>query len=165
MKQYIGIDPSYRKNGFAICVIGGSEAYFFVLDGFLEFIEWVNNWKKANESWQEFKLNLKFCVENSNLQNVTFDMRGNKNVIAKISRDAGKNQAISQCTVDYLKAVFSQENVFELSPIEKGKKIENNAVFVAYAESLGIKLNNYKGKKVEQDKRDAFLLATKLLNL
>jgi hypothetical protein len=102
MKQYIGIDPSFRKNGFAVCVIGGGEANFYIMDGFLEFVEWFKSWKAANESWKEFECELLFAVENSNMQNVTFDMRGSKQVIAKISRDAGKNQAISQCTVDYL---------------------------------------------------------------
>ena len=165
MKRYIGIDPSFRKNGFAVCMIGGGEAAFYILDGFLDFIEWVKDYKEANEFWPEFQCGTFFAVENSNLQNVTFQTSTNKNIAAKMSRDAGKNQAISQCTVDYLKHVFSEDNVIELSPLEKGKKIENNAVFVAYAASLGIKLNNYKGNKTEQDKRDAFLLATKILNL
>ena len=164
MKQYIGIDPSFRKNGFAVCVIGGGEAKFYILDGFLQFIEWVTDWKEGNEFCPEFQKELFFAVENSNLQNVTFQTSHNKNIAAKMSRDAGKNQAISQCTVDYLKAVFGDENVYELSPLQKGKKIEDTAVFLAYAESLGIKLINYKNKKNEQDKRDAFLLATKIMN-
>lgn len=49
MKRYIGIDPSFRKNGFAVCMIGGGEAAFYILDGFLDFIHWVKDYKEANE--------------------------------------------------------------------------------------------------------------------
>jgi hypothetical protein len=109
------------------------------------------------------QLDYKFCIENSNLTNATFDMRGNKNIIAKVSRDAGKNQAISQITTDYCRLLFP-DAVTEVSPLQKGAKIDNDVIFRAIAKDARITLTNYKGQVGEQDKRDAFMLALKILN-
>ena len=125
-------------------------AKFIIFDSFLEFLKWVYEYRYDNDIW--------IAIENSNLQNVTFDMSGNKNVIAKISRDAGKNQAISQATVDVCKIVFGKENVLEISPEQKGAKIPNN-IFEAIVRQYKMVLENYKGNKTEQDKRDAYMIA------
>jgi hypothetical protein len=161
LKQFIGIDPSFREKGFAICIIGGGEAVFKVFKGFIEFVQWLDNYKKANDYFEGLYLDIKFCIENSNLTNATFDMRGNKNVIAKVSRDAGKNQAISQITTDYCRLLFP-DAVTEVSPIQKGAKIDNDVIFRAIAKDAKITLTNYKGQVGEQDKRDAFMLALKI---
>ena len=167
LKQYIGIDPSFREKGFAVCVIGGGEAVFKVFKGFIDFVEWLNLYKRSNDYFEGLYLDIKICIENSNLTNTTFDMRGSKQLIAKVSRDVGKNQAISQITVDYCRLLFGVDAVTELSPLQKGAKIENNiiendVVFRAIANDAGITLTNYKGNKNEQDKRDAFMLALKI---
>ena len=161
LKQFIGIDPSFREKGFAICIIGGGEAVFKVFKGFIEFVQWLDNYKKANDYFEGLYLDIKFCIENSNLTNATFDMRGNKNVIAKVSRDAGKNQAISQITTDYCRLLFP-DAVTEVSPLQKGAKIDNDVIFRAIAKDAKITLTNYKGQVGEQDKRDAFMLALKI---
>jgi hypothetical protein len=161
LKQFIGIDPSFREKGFAICIIGGGEAVFKVFKGFIEFVQWLDNYKKANDYFEGLCLDIKFCIENSNLTNATFDMRGNKNVIAKVSRDAGKNQAISQITTDYCRLLFP-DAVTEVSPLQKGAKIDNDVIFRSIAKDAKITLTNYKGQVGEQDKRDAFMLALKI---
>jgi len=164
LKQYIGIDPSFRKNGFAICIIGGGEASFKIFEGFLQFFDWLQSYKKANEAdeWKDFKTDTFFCIENSNLQALSFDMRGNVSVACRKSRDVGKNQAISQCTVDICTLLFGKDKVLELSPLQKGAKVENDVIFRAIAKDAGIALTNYKGQVGEQDKRDAFMLALKI---
>lgn len=162
LNQYIGIDPSFRKKGFAICIIGGGEADFKIFDGFIQFAAWIKILKESNKIFPDVRLNFNFCIENSNLTNATFDMRGSKQLIAKVSRDAGKNQAISQITVDYCRLMFDAENVTELSPLQKGNKIENDVIFRAIAKDAGIVLTNYKGQVGEQDKRDAFMMALKI---
>jgi len=161
LKQFIGIDPSFREKGFAVCVIGGGEAVFKVFKGFIDFVEWLNLYKRSNDYFDGLALDIKICIENSNLTNTTFDKRGSKPVIAKVSRDAGKNQAISQLTVDYCRLLFP-DAVTELSPLGKGAKVENDVIFRAIAKDAGIELTNYKGNKNEQDKRDAFMLALKI---
>ena len=166
MKHYIGIDPSFRKNGFAICIIGGKEADFKIFNGFLDFLTWLKNYKEANEDpeWKDFKVQTFFCIENSNLQALSFDMSGSKPIACKKSRDVGKNMAISQCTVDVCRLLFGKDAVFEVSPLEKGSK-KSDLIVTSYAKAEGIVLKNYKGNDNEQDKRDAFMLATKILNL
>jgi hypothetical protein len=58
--------------------------------------------------------------------------------------------------------MFGAENVTELSPLQKGNKIENDVIFRAIAKDAGIVLTNYKGQVGEQDKRDAFMMALKI---
>jgi hypothetical protein len=161
LKQFIGIDPSFREKGFAICIIGGGEADFKIFKGFIQFACWLRLMKEGNKIFPEVQLDYKFCIENSNLTNATFDMRGDKKVIAKVSRDAGKNQAISQITTDYCRLLFP-DAVTELSPLQKGAKIDNDVIFRAIAKDAKITLTNYKGQVGEQDKRDAFMLALKI---
>jgi hypothetical protein len=149
-KCYVGIDPAFRKDGFVICIIDeDNTADFKIFGTSYDFIEWLFD-APYNALW---------CIENSNLQDQTFDTTGNKFVVAKKSRDAGKNMAVSQITVDVCRKKFGASNVLELSPKQKGRKIEDNAVFLAIVAQEGVKLLNYKGNKGEQDKRDAFMLA------
>jgi len=151
---YIGIDPAFRTNGFAICIIDEEDTVSFknFRNGFREFIRWVMD---------DAPTNAKYCVENSNLQNSTFDMRGSKGVVAKVSRSVGKNQAISQLVVDLLEEYFGERNVYNIRPKEKGKKITDLALFDAYVESNGHegKMYGYKRLKKQQDERDAYKLA------
>jgi len=149
---YIGIDPAFRENGFCACIIDEDDtANFIVFVNTYDFICWLLD-APQNGVW---------CVENSNLQDETFDMTGSKHVVAKKSRSVGKNMAISQLTVDILRRTFGTSNVLEVSPKQKGRKIEDNVIFLALAKQEKIKLLNYKGNKNEQDKRDAFVLALK----
>jgi hypothetical protein len=151
-KCFVGIDPAFRKNGFAICIIDEDDtADFIKFPSVLDFFEWLF---KAPE-------NAVYCVENSNLQDTTFDMKGSKGVIASKSRAVGKNQAISQITVDKLIRMVGAENVLNLSPAQKGGKVTDNKTFLAIVAQEKVKLLNYKGIKDEQDERDSFMLAIK----
>jgi hypothetical protein len=167
-KLFIGIDPAFRSNGFAMCIIDISDKtvlFKMFKAGFLDFVGWF-----LHES-PETAL---FCVENSNLSNVTFwthkdkktkklltaaQAKYNRNAVkispkelAKVSRNVGKNQAISQNVVDLLNTKYPVVNI---SPKEKGKKwSDKTAQAYLYTE----KLKTTK-KTTNQDERDALLLA------
>lgn len=143
----IGVDPAIRKDGFAICLydIINSTVDFKVMD-FIDFILYIENLNPIDYI---------FCVENSNLQNLSFDMTGSKNIVARKSRNVGMNQAVSQLTCDLLKR--HNFEVIELSPKEKGAKLTDAQVKILMKYDKEVK--NYKGLKGEQDKRDAYKLS------
>ena len=85
-------------------------------------------------------------------------MRGNKNVIARKSRNVGKNQAASQYTVDILKAKGYE--VLDISPKDKGGKWTEDG-FKWVVKSKKILLTK---AKPNQDERDALKLALIALN-
>ena len=144
---YIGIDPAFRESGFTICIIDESkEVDFKIFCSFLSFLDWI---VAAPE-------NCIVCIENSNLQNATFNMNGNKAQVARHSRDVGKNQAASQYTVDACVKFFGAENVIELSPKQKGAKIKVDGIVLGLAKQYG---HRFLKKKLNQDERDAYKLA------
>ena len=150
--NYVGIDPSFRKSGFAVCVIDETgEVGFKVFYRFLEFIKWAT-------TEGELPQPAYITIENSNLQNITFNMRGSRNVVAKTSRDVGKNMAASQYTVDFCEWLVGSGNVLGISPRQKGAKW-NDATFRAVLRQNRHTVHDYKGNKNEQDKRDAYQLA------
>jgi hypothetical protein len=142
----IGIDPAIRKNGFALCFYDtiNNTVDFLIMD-FVDFIFYVMD----RDTYY-----YKFAVENSNLQNLSFDMKGNKGVLARKSRNVGMNQAVSQLTCDLLKRRGFE--VVEISPKQKGAKLEHETF---KALTMNMTVSNYKGLKGEQDKRDAFKIA------
>jgi hypothetical protein len=142
----IGIDPAIRKNGFALCFYDTiNKTVDFQIMDFIDFVFYVMD--RDTYSY-------KFAVENSNLQNLSFDMKGNKNVLARKSRNVGMNQAVSQLTCDLLKRRGFE--VVEISPKQKGAKLEHETF---KALTMNMTVSNYKGLKGEQDKRDAFKIA------
>lgn len=148
---YIGIDPSFRDNGFAVCLIEGNNVSFLMMKrGLLDFLIWL-----FGESAPK---NVVVVVENSNLQNMTFDMEGSKSLVAAKSRNVGANQAASQYTEDICVFKYGRSRVYGISPKEKGRKRSHNEI-LATAKYYGHTLSNYKGLVSEQDKRDAYTLA------
>jgi len=148
----IGIDPAFRKSGFAICIVDTDDrtARFIIFkNGFMDFCGWVFHDAPGKE------LKPIFVIENSNLQEAFFvkDL--------KYAEAVGKNKAASQYTCDLLTQWYGIERVYPLSPYEKGAKVTDLKVFAAIAR--GYELINYKGLASEQDKRDAFMLAIKNL--
>lgn len=144
----IGIDPAFRKSGFAIAVIdetGEVEGRMF--RSLLDFIQWVESREWPGQT-------IVVGVENSNLQNKTFDMRGTKGEVARRSRNAGANQAASQYTTDYCRHFFGEEYVFSISPREKGGKW-TQAQFRAVLKQEGHRTAG----KFNQDQRDAYKVA------
>jgi hypothetical protein len=145
---YIGIDPAFRKNGFVICIINEQrEVDFITFKDFTAFIDWV--WTAPLAI---------YTVENSYLQDLTFDMRGSKPEIAKKSRHVGMNQAISEATFRILKKMFGSY-VFEISPKAKGEKWNDNQLRLYSKHFKHTVFLNYKGLISEQDKRDSYKLA------
>lgn len=146
-KVYIGIDPAFRESGFAICIIDEDNTVGFkMFKSFLDFLDWIYDAPDTSNSY--------VCVENSNLQQVTFNMSGNKRQVAKTSRNVGANQAASQYTFDACKRIWG-DNAFEVSPKEKGKKWTNQEY------QYQLKANKHKAfkKTSNQDERDAYKLA------
>jgi hypothetical protein len=147
---FVGIDPAFRASGFAIAIEDGAGELSFKIfkNGFEGFFFWLLNDRPDN------------CfigVENSNLQNSTFITSGTRAELAKRSRDVGKNQAVSQMVVDLCRTIIGPERVAEFSPAQKGKKITSLKLFEAILREKRYKgVYNYKGQKLEQDKRDAF---------
>ena len=142
----IGIDPAFRKGGFWVCEIEGNEVVFKQMAAFIDFIKYI----------AEIEKTAKVMVENSNLDNVSFLTFANKNVAAKISRNAGTNQAVSQITVDLCR-YFGLETE-EIAPSKKGAKWTDEQFKLVVKQNKHV-LHNYKGLKGEQDKRDAYKMA------
>lgn len=143
----IGIDPAFRKNGFGVCVIDETgEAQGYQFRGLLEFIRWVDS--------QCFHDRVIVGIENSNMINATFDMKGTKGAIARKSRNVGANQAASQYTVDFCRWFFGPGKVFEISPKDKGGKYDQKT-FQQVVKQEGHTIFG----KWNQDKRDAYKLA------
>ena len=146
---YIGIDPAYRKNGFTLCIIKKNLVrYETMKSGFLDYVKWL-----MQSSIEGLFSDVVFCIENSAMQDVLFDMRGPAAVIAKKGRSVGKNQAISQCTVDLTRQFF--QDVYEISPKDKGQKWTHEE-YRGVMEEGGYVATK---KTSNQDERDAFKLA------
>jgi len=149
---FIGIDPAFRQNGFAMCIIDTSDNtvyYKMFKNGFLDFVSWF-----LHDSPERALI----CVENSNLQNKTFSYyKGSKKELEHISRSVGKNQAISQCVVDLCKTKYK---VVDCSPKDKGAK------WNATTYNRILKQQKHKTEKntSNQDQRDAYKLALIALN-
>jgi tRNA uridine 5-carbamoylmethylation protein Kti12 len=144
---FIGIDPAFRNNGFAIAIIDKSDntvRFKVFKSGFLDFVSWF---------LYDSPDNAIVCIENSNLQNKTFSYyKGNRKELEHISRSVGKNQAISQCVVDLCSTKYP---VIDCSPKQKGKKWNSDTF------KRTIKKYNHiiKKKTSNQDERDAYKLA------
>ena len=149
VKYYIGIDPAFRRNGFALAIIDAQTkniSYIQFKGGFIDFYRWLIAEAPPPEKCI-------ICVENSNLTNKTFDMRGTRLVVARKSRDVGKNQATSQYVVDICKE--RGYRVIDMSPKNKGQKW-NSVSLARVLKSEGI---TQADAKTNQDKRDGAKLA------
>tara|TARA_R100000655_G_scaffold23948_1_gene48103 strand:+ start:1192 stop:1674 length:483 start_codon:yes stop_codon:yes gene_type:complete len=145
---FIGVDPAFRAGGFSICIIDKAKKsvnFKTFKNGFLGFCNWfLNDAPKVG--------NVLFCVENSNLTRATFDTRGNTLIVARKSRNVGKNQAISQNTADLIRSKYP---LIDLSPAQKGRKWTAEQ-FKRVADSEG---HTIEKKRTNQDERDAYKLA------
>lgn len=167
-KIFIGIDPAFRTNGFSMSIIDMTDKSLAIKNfknGFLDFCSWF-----LHDSPDHAVIG----VENSNLQNATFfthrcqktkklltfwQAKNNRLAIplpskelAKMSRDAGKNQAISQNTVDLCRTKYK---VLDLSPLQKGKKW-NHQQFIG---ALRLEKVLYSKNRSNQDERDSCKIA------
>lgn len=151
----IGIDPCFRKNGFGVCIIDKKDntVRTIIFKSFLLFLDFV--------SVELIEQDCVFCVENSNLQNSTFKkLYGSKG--ERNSRDVGKNQAVSQLTVDFLIMKFGIERVLQISPLQKGT-VWSATICKQVAREYKLTLLNDFDKKKDDD-RSAFMCAIRVVN-
>lgn len=143
----IGIDPAFREGGFCVCVIDSeSVARFTTFKDVEAFIAWL---------WTDAPERAIVTVENSNLQNATFDMKGSKATVARKSRNVGANQAVSEITARACIRKYGKENVNNISPREKGRKLTEKE-FQSLVMMKKHKLSRY---RKSQDARDAYKLS------
>lgn len=151
MRTVIGIDPAFREKGIGFCELeGNTNTVTFRKKRLSELL---------NEISAGHYINAIVVVENSNLQNASFDISGNKKVVARKSRNAGANQATSEIICRMLD--FKCHKLHELSPKGKGSKWLDNSMVLAVAKRKGWTLSK---KRLSQDDRDAFKLMLYGLN-
>lgn len=156
MKKYkiaMGVDPAFRTSGFCVCLIDSltmEVGFVNFKDGFLLFLE------ACVKDRDVIDLDTVIAIENSNLQNVNFDKKGSKEVVARKGRNVGANQAVSQLSVDACR-LYTAAKVMEVSPKNKGSKW-NQKQFEAVLKQEGHTLVQKK-KGNNQDERDAYKLA------
>ncbi len=164
MKTYIGIDPSFRDGGFALCYLvptvgeksqgSGYAVRFEKFPTYADFVEWMFQYKLYRVADRERQL--VFCIEDSILQNCTFDKSGNKAVAARKSRNVGMNQAASKLCGSLIEKYAPLATIVRLSPFRKGQKMTHDG-FVQH-----VAVSGYKPpikKTTNQDERDAYKLA------
>jgi len=139
----IGIDPAFRKSGIGFCMQEGKQVIFKQYS-IIELLNDINAGCFKNTS---------VCVENSNLQNTSFDLVGNKSVVARKSRNVGANQAVSQIICDAIR--FKCAKFLEISPLKKGEKDLDDSSATTTCKRKGWEMNK---KRLNQDDRDAFKL-------
>lgn len=145
----IGIDPAFRKGGFWIAIVDYSERsiVFRPFNGVLAFDRWLQSPDAPEKAL--------VCIENSNLQNVNFKTSPNVRKTARMGRNVGANQAVSQMTVQAAIDRYGPHSVVEISPAEKGAKW-NSRQFQAVASDEALTLYNFQDN---QDARDAAKVA------
>ncbi len=144
----IGVDPAIRINGMAACIISDKVIIFRKYKRFVDFINDVPNWAKYNPI---------VLVEDSSLQNVTFNSSINRAILSRMSRNVGMNQAASRIAYEWIKE--NGFNAFNISPEGKGRKW-NKDVFLKVVQQERLKFEpDFKTAKVTQDMIDAFFLA------
>lgn len=146
---YIGVDPSFRKNGFWACLVDmrTKTREFLLFDTVLDWYDWLR------EKAPEFAF---VAIENSNKQNKSFDTTGRPDVVARKGRNVGTNQAASELAVIAAIRRYGPGRVFSISPKEKGRKwTPEQFVYISQADGLPMP----KGGS-NQDQRDAYKMAT-----
>lgn len=133
----------------AVCIIADRTMIFRKYKRFVDFIIDVSTWATFE--------NPVVLVEDSSLQNVTFNNSINRAIISRMSRNVGMNQSASRIAYEWIK-----EHGFEaynISPEAKGKKF-NKDVFMKVAAQERLKFElHFKPVKISQDEIDAFFLA------
>jgi len=150
MKYIIGIDPSIRENGIGLCVLDlkFKNIEFHKFKKFVQLLEYISaNFYDTDETL--------YVIEDSNMLNVTFERSTQPNVVSKISRSVGKNQAVSMILKDWIESKGYTCRC--LSPKNKGSKwTKEYMMAIIKSENFNIDKSN---KKISQDDIDAFTLA------
>lgn len=146
---FIGVDPAFRSGGFWACILDMTDktAAFKCFADVLEYHDWLRS--------LEAPLSCFVCVENSNLQNKSFDMSGKAVEVARKSRNAGCNMAVSELAYQSSLRRYGKDRAFQVSPKEKGNKWTADQ-FGAVLKYDGVTIIT---KGANQDCRDAYKLA------
>lgn len=147
---YIGLDPAFRAGGFWAAILDMADKTL-VFKGFKNLLEW-DRWLQSPDA----PIRCFVLVENSNLQNQSFDTSGSKVEVARKGRNVGCNQAVSELAYQSARDRYGERNAMQISPKDKGAKITDARTFLALLKSEGVLLP--KGAS-NQDQRDAAKLA------
>ncbi|NQX77535.1 hypothetical protein [Gilvibacter sp.] len=158
-KITIGIDPSVTSTKFAYALVDWKfkTATIGVFRDFFEFQDFVLEVKG--------KEGVRAAVDNSNAQNMSFDMKGSKAVVARKARNVGRNQERSELCIGWLDKLGIPNR--GVKPSSSGtKKSEGYILGRLRAEDITLvegRLARYtKGKdqgSLREDVRDALELA------
>jgi hypothetical protein len=156
LRTYIGVDPAIRLNGMAACFIKPDKVVEFKkYKRFVDFLEDSFHWHKDYEK-------VVVLVEDSSLQNVTFNSSINRAILSRMSRNVGMNQAASRIAYEWIKEQGCE--AYNISPEQKGKKW-GKEIFMKVFKTEGYKFElNYKPAKISQDEIDCFTLALQAKN-
>jgi hypothetical protein len=155
MRTYIGVDPAIRLNGMAACIILPDKQVVF--KRYKRFVDFLIH----AQDYRSFYLPV-VLVEDSSLQNVTFNSSINRAILSRMSRNVGMNQAASRIAYEWIKLQGCE--AYNISPEQKGKKW-GKEIFMKVFQNEGYKFEpNFKPAKISQDEIDCFTLALQAKN-
>ena len=155
MRTFIGVDPALRINGMAACFIMTDKVVRF--KKYKRFVDFLKN----VEAWVVYE-NPVVMVEDSSLQNITFNNSTNRAILSRMSRNVGMNQGASRIAYEWIKDNGCE--AYNISPEQKGKKWIKE-MFLKIFEREGYKFEpDFKSAKISQDEIDCFSLAIQAKN-
>jgi len=120
---------------------------------FVDFLKDSVRWKLLNPV---------VMVEDSSLQNITFNNSTNRAILSRMSRNVGMNQGASRIAYEWIKENGCE--AYNISPEQKGKKW-GKEIFMKVFQNEGYKFEtNFKPAKISQDEIDCFTLAIQAKN-
>lgn len=155
MRTLIGVDPALRLNGMAAC--------FILPDKVVEFKKYKRfvDFLKDAILWNMYE-NPVVLIEDSSLQNITFNNSTNRAILSRLSRNVGMNQGASRIAYEWIKEHGCE--CYNISPEQKGRKWAKD-VFLKIFEREGYKFEaNFKTNKISQDEIDCFAMALQAKN-
>jgi len=155
LRTFIGVDPALRLNGMAACFIEYDKTVVFKkYKRFVDFLKDSVRWKMYN--------NPVVMVEDSSLQNITFNNSTNRAILSRLSRNVGMNQGASRIAYEWIKDNGCE--VYNISPEQKGKKWSKE-MFLKIFEREGYTFEpDFKPARISQDEIDCFTLAIQAKN-
>lgn len=181
----IGVDPAFRKNGFAVCrwdlkLKLMTRVIFNKISEYLVFINaqkaqcakegrglWIGVEDASLEKKALYGLDPDKIVKTAiwtkqkHGEQIMWGFLKKKiRSLATTAKSAGMVISMSDVTADLAESLLGVDRVFRISPSQKGAKIEDPKIFFAYLKSSGVKVTqNYKPIKSQQDFRDAAKIA------
>ena len=150
MRTLIGVDPALRIKGMAACFIMTDKVVRF--KKYKRFVDFLKN----VEAWVVYE-NPVVMIEDSSLQNITFNNSTNRAILSRMSRNVGMNQGASRIAYEWIKDNGCE--AYNISPEQKGKKWSKE-MFLKIFQREGYTFEpDFKLAKISQDEIDAFFLA------